>query len=189
MLALVPAWIALLLLQSGKMSLMIAAGAIGGATVAKLLSESVRRRHDADASGVAAATLLVGAFAAMSVATVVALGSGAFIFPQIVLAAVAIAWAVLLLRPSSAQPNRYAPPVVHPLVPAFAEGPRRARGLLTAIVLTVSGAGLGYAGGAWLEGMRRHHEAIERYLATEPQPVGANVPDPLEKAYRKQSGQ
>ena len=44
----VPAWITLLLLRSGEASGIIAAGAIGGATVTKLVSESVRRRHDAD---------------------------------------------------------------------------------------------------------------------------------------------
>ena len=185
----VPAWVAVLLLRTGGRSAMIAAGAIGGATVAKLLTESVRRRHDMGAGGGAAVALLLGSFVAMSVASVAALGPGAFFLPPLVLAGVAIAWGALLLRPAATTESRHAPPIRHPLLPAFGAGRRGAAGIATAAALTATGAGLGLAASVWVDGLRRQHDEIQRNLAADPHVARDDAAaDALEQAYNKQEG-
>ena len=186
-LALILTWWGILALSTGSAVILVLVGALGGGLFAKLLVESVRRQHDMGRRGAPAIALGAGGVMMMVVASIYALGTGAFVVFYAAGLILAIAWASLLLRPGTADANRFGMPIRNPLVPTFGE-PRAFQGVLLAVILIAAGAGLGFAGARWNAGLRERHAADRRYAASIEAGANQAASDDLERDYRKNGG-
>lgn len=174
------AWLGVLVLRQGAGLGVPVVGAVGGLTVAKLLVEAARRRHDGGGSARGALALLMLGVVVIAAALLHALASGDFLLHYAAIAAFVVSWAALLLR-GGAPANRYgAPPV--PLLPSFAERPRRA-GMWLALVLALAGGALGLLANDWLGGLAAQR-VQDQQAAQRPD---APAPDNLEAEYQEQA--
>jgi hypothetical protein len=164
-LALILAWVGMLAARTGTTVILILVGALGGGLIAKLLVEGVRRRHDMGRRGTPVIALSAGGVMMMAAASIYALGTGPFVVFYAASMMLGLAWASLLLRPGTANANRFGMAISNPLIPTFGE-PRGFHYSLLAMALIAAGAGLGYIGGQWNAGLRERHAANERYAAS-----------------------
>lgn len=186
-LAMILAWGGILALRTGTPAILVLVGALGGGVFAKLLVESVRRRHDMGRGGAPAIALGGGGVIMMVAASIYALGTGVF---EVLYAAgliIAIAWAFLLLPPGAPKVSRFGAPIRNPLVPTFGE-PRAFWGALLAISLIIVGAGLGFVGARWNAGLRERHAVDQQYADSIETSDNRAAPDDLELDYRKSGG-
>lgn len=155
-------------LDRGGMIAYVIAGAVAGATLAKLLAEWSRRLHDTNVS--AKWGLLAGVVAAIGLVflTTSALRDD---MPWLLTAAwivIGVILAVALLRPGTRGDNRFGPPPASPFAVAGIVTPAVGRrAMIWAVVATLGGALIGYTLIDISDGMRAAQERTRLYVEQE----------------------
>lgn len=179
--AVVAAVVGTLLMQEGSAAVLILVGALGGAGLAKLAVELIRRCHDRGGSGGRVVLGLAGVLLAFVLALVAQIPTWLFG----ALAAVALtALTFVLLAPGDRQANRYGP---RPPDGWRSAGVRPGGAALAiGLVMTVGGGGVGLALASLSEGLaERHAEHMQAAQATDaPDPLAGATPVSANEAAR-----
>ncbi|PSJ43122.1 hypothetical protein [Allosphingosinicella deserti] len=177
--ALLPAWIAILLMRDGTVLVVTLAGALLGLTTAKLVIEAARRRQDMGKRAAPALVLLALAAVAAFALAFYGIAAGPRLLSYVALLLFFGVAAFLLLG---------TPKVDLASQQASSQGGRA--GPIVAILLTALGASLAYAGYRWTEGaaqQRAQDQAVaEQRELHAPEDSGV---DNLEAIYAKEHAQ
>lgn len=177
-------WLGVLILREASGVATVLVGAAAGATIAKLVIEAGRRRHDMAAATVGPLCALAIGIVGIAGTMVYALGTGNDIPQYLALGLFVAAWCALLLRPGVADTNAHgtAPGL---LAPSFGPARPARGGLMLAALVTISGAAIGMGANLWLAGIAQQHDR-DQAISEQQGETGAS-PDKLEQEYREQA--